>query len=120
MPLRIYYLDDEADLLDVFFETFSAPGIEITTFSDPQTALAAVRSNPPDLLFLDYRLPNITGDELAGQLDPKLPKALVTGAMNIVLRAHFDAVFPKPYEVEEVQTFIDSFLQRRTAQTPAA
>ena len=106
MPIRIIYLDDEPDLLDLFSEMFSSPEVLIETFSDPARAIEAIRSNPPDLLFLDHRLPRTTGDRVALEVDPTIPKALVTGDVNIRHEAKFDAVFEKPFPIAKVREFI--------------
>ena len=54
MPIKIFYLDDEISLLEMFFDTFSSEDHLITTFYDPQTAIEAVKQTPPDLLIIDY------------------------------------------------------------------
>ncbi|MEN9722965.1 MAG: hypothetical protein RJB38_951 [Pseudomonadota bacterium] len=112
MPLRLYYLDDEPDLLDVFSEIFACPELEIVTCSDPVRALQEIQANPPDILFLDYRLPRTTGDQIALQVDAAIPKALVTGDVRVTLQARFDAVFEKPFPVEKMQEFIQAQIQR--------
>jgi CheY-like chemotaxis protein len=109
MPLRIYYLDDEPDLLEIFAELFGSSEVTVTTFTDPNKAVEAIMASPPDLLFLDYRLPNTTGDKIALQLDPKIPKALITGDLTLNLEAKFDAMFEKPISHQEVQKFIQSY-----------
>ena len=113
MKIKVYYLDDEVDLLEAFKEIFEDTQIEISTFSDPQRALAEVSANPPDLLFLDHRLPNITGDEIALKLDPMIPKALITGDLEVICRAKFVAHFSKPYNIPEIQEFIFSYVNQK-------
>jgi DNA-binding NtrC family response regulator len=107
MPLKIYYLDDENDLLEMFSDTFSSANRSISTFSDPNTAMEAVRQNPPDILFIDYRLPNYTGDQIAQELDPKLPKVLITGDMQVNSKYKFLAVFEKPYRTSQIEDLLD-------------
>ena len=108
MSFRIFYLDDEPELLELFVDTFSETGIEISIFSEVASALEAIKKQPPDLLFLDYRLPGITGDEMALGLDPTIHKVLITGDLNVKTKAVFLAVFPKPYSSEAVEAFIRS------------
>ena len=106
--MRVYYLDDEPDLLEMFAETFSTPDVSIETFSSPQVALEVIRRCPPDLLFLDHRLPGTTGEAVAMQVSPLIPKALVTGDVNLKTTFSFDAVFGKPLDVEQIDAFIRS------------
>jgi DNA-binding response OmpR family regulator len=110
MPLKIYYVDDEPALLEMFVDTFSSPDLEITVFEDPKKAIAAIKASPPDLLFLDFRLPNTTGDKLALSIDPNIPKALISGDLSIKCEAKFDAYFEKPYKSSDVEAFIRKYL----------
>jgi len=110
MPLKVYYLDDELDILEIFSDEFANEDVSVTTFSDPKAAIDAIKANPPDLLFLDYRLPNTTGDQIALLLDPNIPKVLISGDPTIKLEAKFEARFGKPFSVKEMKTFIDSHI----------
>lgn len=106
MVFRIYYLDDEAALLEIFSEIFSSTTVQVKTFSEPSQLIAECKSNPPDLLFLDFRLPNTTGVAVAQQVDPKIPKVLVTGDLSVKVDVKFEAIFEKPIKVDVVEAFI--------------
>ena len=73
MPLKVYYLDDEKDLCEMFVDYFSNKDVEVTTFTDPLKAIAHSLNHPPDLIFVDYRLPGTTGDEVAKSLGASVP-----------------------------------------------
>ena len=107
MPFKVYYLDDEPGLLEIFVETFSSKNIEITTFEDPVRAIEEIKKNPPDLFFIDYRLPKITGDKIAQAVSPTIPKALIAGEISVKTETKFDAVFEKPYDSKAVESFIE-------------
>lgn len=109
MRLKVFYLDDEPLLLEVFSDLFASEEIEIRTFSDPAKALDAVRESPPDLIVLDHRLPGTTGDRIAAQMDPKIPKILVTGDLEVACGSSFVAKFYKPFELDEIRKFLQSF-----------
>lgn len=115
MPHNIYYLDDEPDLLEMFVDLYSSDEICITIFSDPNEALAAVKKNPPDMIFLDYRLPNTTGDAVAQKIDPKIPKILITGDDSVKCETKFITTFQKPYRVESIRDFITLFFSQTKA-----
>lgn len=112
MPLKVYYLDDEPALLEIFTDTFASDSIEVTTFTDPVLAIKTIASHPPDLLFLDLRLPNTTGFAIAKQLDPKIPKALVTGDMSVQPESVFKAIFEKPMNTEKIEAFIHEHIKK--------
>lgn len=102
MSRKVYYLDDEPVLCENFSDSFSNDDIIVTTFTDVATAIQKIIKDPPDLLFLDYRLPGTTGDEVALLLDPKIKKYLITGDINIQTKYHFLKVFTKPYKTNEI------------------
>lgn len=110
MSLKIYYLDDEKDLLDNFADLFSTPDREIVTFTDPEEAVAAIKASPPDILFIDYRLPGCTGDQVANRLDPSIPKVLITGDMHVNSSYKFYKIFEKPVDLD----VLEEFIQKRT------
>ena len=113
MAKKIYYIDDEADLLELFVDFFSSPEYEISTFNDCEAGIEAIRLNPPDLLVLDLRLPATTGDEIALKLDPNIPKVLVTGDLKVELKASFIRVFEKPLDPDEFQKFMEEHFSKK-------
>jgi DNA-binding response OmpR family regulator len=114
MPMNIVYLDDEVDLLEMFSDLIASPEIHVKTFTEPAKAIESIQSQPPDLIILDFRLPGTTGDEVALKLNPDIPKALITGDLNVTTKAKFDRVFAKPYSVIEMQAFVDSYRSQKS------
>lgn len=110
MLLKVVYLDDEPFLCENFVDCFSSPEIEITTYTDPELAVQLIQANPPDVLFLDYRLPGTNGDEIAQKLDPSIPKFLVTGDIMVKTEYKFVKVFSKPYDSEDVMAELRKFI----------
>lgn len=107
MPMTVFFIDDESVLCDCFADEFSDPGITVKTFSDPKLALAEILKNPPDLIFLDYRMPGVTGEELATQMPSEIPKFLVTGELNMKTTFPFTAILKKPFEYEAIRAILD-------------
>ncbi len=114
MSLKLIYIDDEPDLLEMFVDTFSAPDVEILTYTDAEEALAKIIAEPPDAVFLDYRLKTITGDQLAQKIPDSITKALITGELGLNPKSSIETIFYKPYKVEDVERFIDSVRQKKT------
>lgn len=112
MAVKIYYLDDEPALLDIFVDTFASDSVHVTTFTDPVKAIAEIVSNPPDILFLDFRLPKTTGVEIAQKVSPSISKVLITGDMSVPHDALFQAVFEKPVKTEAIEAFIQSYMKK--------
>ncbi len=111
MPLNVFYLDDEPDLLESFKDSFETNCVKVTTFQKPEDCLSAIQKKSPDLLFLDFRLPGSTGDELAREISDSIPKVLVTGDLSVETKAHFVAVVHKPFNHGLVESIIDRYLR---------
>ncbi len=113
MTLDIVYLDDEVDLLELFSELFSSEKVKVHTFSSPQEAIDYSTAHPPDLIFLDYRLPGTNGDEISKKLDSHLPKVLLTGDINNEFQVDYFSILQKPYSAEDVQKILRQFVSSR-------
>lgn len=110
MPINVYYLDDEKSLCNIFSEIFSSDQIKITTFSESGEAIESCKTNPPDLMFIDYRLPGATGDMVADNIDKSIPKILVTGELAFKSDYKFQHVITKPWNIPEVRELLNSYL----------
>lgn len=113
MPLKIIYLDDEPGICEMFVDNFSSPEIEVTTFCDEELAIKAVNATTPDLVFIDYRLPNTTGDKVASRMRHTIPKALITGDLAVKEVEHFIKVFHKPFDFVLMEGFIQGYIDKK-------
>lgn len=110
MSLKVYYIDDEADLCENFADYFATKEIEVTTFTDPSQALDRAKINPPDIVFIDYRMPGTTGDEMAKLIAADIPKYLITGDIYVKTEYQFNGCFNKPYILEDIQQVLNGLL----------
>ena len=112
MRLKVYYIDDEPDLLMTFMELFSSAFVDVMGFTCVDQFLKAIETSPPDLVFMDYCLHETNADEISKKLDPSIPKAVITGKFETDIVAFgYDASFPKPFTVEQIQEFITRYLK---------
>ena len=82
-PLTCMIVDDEplaVRLIESYVE--KTPDLQLlASFTDPITAINAVKEKKPDLLFLDIQMPNIDGMELAHSL-PEETRVVFTTAFK--------------------------------------
>lgn len=105
--LKVALIDDEKDLGLLFVDTYSSDEIQITYFSDPESAIKSLDTF--DVYFIDYRMPHINGDELAHKLPPS-PKYMITGEINPKPAYPFLKIIAKPYFYEDIQNILNNHL----------
>jgi CheY-like chemotaxis protein len=111
MTINIYYLDDEPALCAIFKEYLEGDGIKVTTFIDSSAAISICINEPPDMIFIDYRLADTTGEKVAQILDTNIPKVLVTGELLAPVASAFLSVIKKPYKLAELKQFIQDYFK---------
>lgn len=102
MKVKVFFIDDEPDICEIFSDEFSSQAIQVSVFTDPKVAIAESFKCPPDVFFIDYRLPNTTGDLVANNLPPHIPKYLITGDSMASVPKGFEAVLSKPVDMEKI------------------
>jgi DNA-binding response OmpR family regulator len=107
MRKKVYYLDDEIDLCNMFREFIETEEIEVSTFTSATVAIAACAESPPDLIIIDYRLSDTTGDVVANAIDSSIEKILVTGELEKPQHEVFSQVITKPFSLIELQSVIE-------------
>lgn len=119
MAFKVYYVDDEADLCENFIDAFSSDQIKIVCFTDPKSAIEAIKAAPPDYLFLDYRMPGMNGVELAQRLSPDFPIVLITGEINLQTNFPFLKILSKPYSFEAITSLIHEKMNEKAIKVIA-
>ena len=127
---HVMYVDDDQALVFLMQRALSRKGLKVSTYTDPQQALAALRDNPDDidLLVTDYNMPGYSGVDLlrdAAAIRPDLPVALASGYVTpeIEQAAHAAgarALIHKPNDVEEMCETVQRLLRGESAAEPDA
>lgn len=91
-PLRLLYVDDDAQINDFFARACVRDGHHAHVMSDPQQALDHVQRHGAhiDLAIFDHNMPTISGVALLAQVRqacPTLPCALVSAVVDDALKA---------------------------------
>ena len=122
--LRVLIADDNADLR-AYLATMLAAKYSVDTVSDGAALVAAARTQLPDVIVTDVRMPFIDGFEAARMLreDPRtaeIPIVLLSGiggneAADAALDAGVDDYLVKPFTVAELIARVDALARRRSA-----
>ena len=68
LPARVLVADDNADMREYLARLLRSAGYRVTTVTDGQAALDAVRSDAPDLVISDVMMPRLDGLGLVAAL----------------------------------------------------
>jgi DNA-binding response OmpR family regulator len=122
-------VDDEEEMCWVLAHVLTRNGYACETAHTGQDANALVRRQSFCLAFLDAKLPDVDGLELARQLrisDPGLPIILISGyfyqdnmtVQDAVESGLINAFFSKPFDHSEILRAIDSHGRRQGSGSP--
>lgn len=115
MQLNVVFIDDEADFGEIFQELFKSEAIKVNFFSCPKQAIEYVKNNSVDVCFIDYRIPQTTGDKIAQQLPAAIPKYLLTGELDVQPEYNFNAILPKPFDSNKIRAIFSQLLAKKNA-----
>jgi FixJ family two-component response regulator len=65
MPTRVLLIDDEATVTRVCGEMLESAGFVVRVENDPREGLKAAQEFRPDVAVLDFRMPGLSGADLA-------------------------------------------------------
>ena len=109
---HVMYVDDDEALVFLVQRLLRRRGYQVTAFTDPREAEAALRADPQayDLLVTDYNMPGYSGVDLvrvARSIRADLPVALASGYVtpeieHAALAEGARALIHKPNDVEEM------------------
>lgn len=121
-PARILIADDLPDLLEALKETLEREGFVVTAVGDGETALAAIRADPPDIAVLDLKMPRLNGFQVCRALrdDPlleNLPVVILSASGSRESKIEgldlgADDFITKPVDVRELLARIRMILKR--------
>ncbi len=78
---RVLIVDDELDFLEIMTYKIESWGYEVVAASNGREALEALRDKKPDMVILDYRMPDMDGVGVLKQMrkiNKKIPVIMFT------------------------------------------
>ncbi|MBI2023532.1 response regulator [Candidatus Giovannonibacteria bacterium] len=112
---KIFIVDDNKTLADVFGKLLGALGQDVSSFSDGASAVKATQKEVPEIMFIDIAMPEMSGYDLVKILrkDERLKKAKLIALSGFgdesrekALKAGFDNFVVKPITGEQLVKII--------------
>jgi two-component system, OmpR family, response regulator len=123
---KILVVDDEPAIVDAVATALRYEGFEVEEAVNGRDALAAAMSFEPDLIVLDWMLPDIDGIEVGRRLRERGFKTAIlfltakSGVESKVeaLRAGGDDYVTKPFSLAEIVARVQAILRRTAGELP--
>jgi DNA-binding response OmpR family regulator len=127
VPARtVLVIDDDADLRRILRKNLEAEGFVVLEAEDGRAGVDAAMASPPDLVLLDIRMPNLSGDAALTELraapaTQDVPVIMLTGetddgALLECLRRGANDYVRKPYPTEKLLARVSAHIAAREAQ----
>jgi len=126
--VRVLVVDDEPNLTDLLGMALRYEGWEVADAATGQNALRTVREFRPDVVVLDWMLPDLDGPEVLRRIrefSPGLPVLFLTARDAVAdriagLTAGGDDYVTKPFSLEEVVARLRALLRRTSITAVSA
>ncbi len=118
---RLLIIDDEDVVLDSCAQILEGGPYQLATAKDGQTGLGLVEGLRPDLVFVDLKMPGLSGFEVLERIhasDPSIVTVVITGyatvgsAVEAMKRGAYDFL-PKPFTPDEFRLITQRGLEKR-------
>ena len=123
-------VDDVEDSRDVLRRLLEVAGVTVRVAEDGRAALARVQERPPDIVFMDVRMPTMDGAEALHHMkqtwcDERIVCLAVTASDRLRRQADdatfgFDGLITKPFHVDEIYAMIERHLGVSFEREPLA
>jgi len=123
---RVLVVDDEASIVDAVATALRYEGYEVDEAATGRDSLAKIAENEPDLVVLDWMLPDLDGIEVGRRVRAQGHKCAIlfltakdaTENKVDALRAGGDDYVTKPFSLAELVARIDAILRRTAGDLP--
>ena len=122
---HILVVEDDPDVRRVIVECLSLIGYKVTEAANGSEALAHLATIKPDLVVVDYAMPDMTGAEVISQarkMFGELPVILATGYADMAAverLAGRPRILRKPFDIAQLGDAVSSVLDSAREQAEA-
>jgi len=118
---RILIIDDEEVVRDSCTQILTGMPVDLTTAPNGESGLRMVREQIPDLVFVDLKMPGLSGFEVINAIrafDPAIVTVVITGfstvdsAVEAMQNGAYDFL-PKPFTPDEFRVITQRGLEKR-------
>ncbi|HZD56949.1 MAG TPA: HAMP domain-containing sensor histidine kinase [Anaerolineales bacterium] len=118
---KILIIDDEEVVLDSCIQIFKSGDYDIDTAQNGQLGIKLVEELEPDLVYVDLKMPGISGFEVLekiNQIDPTIVSIVITGYATVssaveAMKKGADDFLPKPFTPDELRLITQRGLEKR-------
>ena len=111
---KILIVDDELEFVNDFAEALEIFGYEALKSRDGEGALSIIEKKKPDIVFCDYRLPDIDGDKILEKVKaahPEIKFVMITAYYDEVVEERMrnlgaDEVIFKPIVLSSIEALL--------------
>lgn len=116
---RVAIVDDDADACAMLVELLEHHGWQASSFTRPTDAVAAIVADPPDVVLLDLRLPEMSGHDVARELRVRAELGglviVATSGETPTITDAFDDYLLKPLDLAELPRLLSRLIDVRTS-----
>ncbi len=123
MRKRILIIDDEVSTGKSFLLSLEEDGYEVSTAPSGEEGIRSIRTQCPDLVFLDFKMPSVNGVDTLREIrkiDANLPVYVITAFFKEFLDGLGAAakqgiqfnVLNKPIESHQIRTLTKAVLEK--------
>jgi len=121
-PLQVWLVDDDASIRWVLEKALKGSGMAAKCFDQADNVLMALRSDAPDVLMTDIRMPGRSGLDLLKDIQvsrPGLPVIVMTAHSDLdaAVAAYQGGAFeylPKPFDIDKAVDLVRRAAQQAT------
>lgn len=118
MASKILVIDDEPEICRLFADVLTDMGYQVSTATEGRQGLAMIRDNPPDILFLDIKMPKTDGLKCLRRIRKTKRKLLViimTGYGDVksaqeAMRLGADEYISKPFDLDQLKRLVNELV----------